>query len=45
MGEPLEEKKFEEEIPATEPKPESEAEEKEEEEEDFACKFAKRLSN
>ena len=40
MGEPMEEKKFEEEIPATEPKPESEAEEKEEEEEDFACKFA-----
>ena len=41
METPAEEKKFEEEIPATDPKPEGEAEEKEEEkEEDFACKFA-----
>lgn len=40
MEAPVEEKKFEEEIPATEPKPEGEPEEKEEEEEDFACKFA-----
>lgn len=44
MAEPVEEKKFEEEVPATETKP-YEPEEKEEEKEDSLVSLQKRLSN